>query len=86
MSTAQRCLIPGHAEYRQLAPGGEPGLLTPSAGAALDYLSPELDRFALQLERVGARLADIVDRLAVGVDPQRACPNPTEIDPLRHSG
>jgi hypothetical protein len=37
---------------------------------AVDWLPPELERFALQLERVGARLADITDRLAVGVDPQ----------------
>jgi hypothetical protein len=37
---------------------------------AVDWLPPELDRFAHQLERVGARLADITDRLAVGVDPQ----------------
>jgi hypothetical protein len=37
---------------------------------AVDWMPAELDRFALQLERVGARLADITDRLAVGVDPQ----------------
>jgi hypothetical protein len=53
------------------------------AGAALDFLPPELDRFALQLERVEARLADITDRLAVGVDPQRACPDATELETPR---
>jgi hypothetical protein len=42
------------------------------AGAALDFLPPELDRFARQLESVEARLAEITDRLSAGVDPQRA--------------
>ena len=37
----------------------------------VDWMPAELDRFAIQLERVEARLADITDRLAVGVDPQR---------------
>jgi hypothetical protein len=44
-------------------------------GAALDFLPAELERFAVQLESVEARLADITDRLAVGVDPQRAGPS-----------
>jgi hypothetical protein len=39
---------------------------------AVDWLPPELERFALQLERVGARLEEVCERLSVGVDPQGA--------------
>jgi hypothetical protein len=39
-------------------------------GAAVDFLSPELDRFARQIESVETRLEDITDRLSAGVDPQ----------------
>jgi hypothetical protein len=41
-------------------------------GGSVDLMPPELERFAHQLERVLARLEDITDRLAVGLDPQRA--------------
>jgi hypothetical protein len=41
-------------------------------GGTVDWMPAELDRFAHQLERVEARLADVCDRLAVGLDPQGA--------------
>jgi hypothetical protein len=40
-------------------------------GAAVDWMPPELDRFAMQLDVVAARLVDVCERLSVGMDPQR---------------
>jgi hypothetical protein len=39
---------------------------------AVDLMPAELDRFAGQLDAIAGRLGDVCDRLAVGVDPQRA--------------
>ena len=36
-------------------------------GGAVDWMPAELDRFALQLDAVFARLVDVCERLAVGV-------------------
>jgi hypothetical protein len=52
-------------------------------GAAVDWLPPELDRFAMQLEAVAARLVDVCERLSVGVDPQRG---PTTARPVTAEG
>jgi hypothetical protein len=41
-------------------------------GATVDWLPPELDRFAWQLGRLAGRLEDVCERLSVGVDPQGA--------------
>jgi hypothetical protein len=43
-------------------------------GGRVDFLPPELDRFAMQLDAVAARLVDVCERLSVGVDPQGARP------------
>jgi hypothetical protein len=39
---------------------------------AVDWLPPELERFAVQLDAIAGRLEDVCERLSVGVDPQRA--------------
>jgi hypothetical protein len=39
-------------------------------GARVDLLSPELERFAWQLDAIASRLQDVFERLTVGVDPQ----------------
>jgi hypothetical protein len=52
-------------------------------GASVDWLPPELERFAMQLEGVAARLVDVRERLSVGVDPQRG---PTAAPPVAALG
>jgi hypothetical protein len=39
---------------------------------AVDLLSPELGRLAGALDGIAGRLADVCDRLSVGIDPQGA--------------
>jgi hypothetical protein len=38
-------------------------------GAAVDFLEPELPRLLMALDAVGERLAELLERLAVGVHP-----------------
>jgi hypothetical protein len=38
-------------------------------GATVDWLPPELERFAVQLDAIAGRLEDVCERLSVGVDP-----------------
>jgi hypothetical protein len=39
-------------------------------GAAVDYLPAELPRLQMALDAVSERLAELLERLAVGIDPQ----------------
>jgi hypothetical protein len=41
-------------------------------GARVDFLPPELERFAHQLDAIAGRLEEVCERLSVGVDPQGA--------------